>query len=29
MDELPDEAQLILELYGIDNVHEWTNKTIH
>jgi hypothetical protein len=29
MDELPDEAQLILELYGIDDVHELTNKTIH
>lgn len=29
IDELPDEAQIILELFGIDDIHELTNKTIH
>ena len=29
MEELPDEVQLILELFGIDDLHELNNRTIH
>jgi len=29
MNDVPEEAQLILELFGIDDIHELTNKTIH
>jgi hypothetical protein len=29
MDNMPDEVQMILELFGIDDIHELHNKTIH
>ena len=29
MDELPDEVQLILELYGIEDIHQLNTRTIH
>lgn len=29
MDDPPEEVQMILELFGIDNVHELGNKTVH
>lgn len=29
MDELPEEVQLILELFGIDDIYELGNRTIH
>jgi hypothetical protein len=29
MDELPDEVALILELFGIDDIRELENRTIH
>ena len=29
MEEPPEEVQLILEMYGIDNVHQLENRTLH
>ena len=29
MEEIPDEVQLILELYGIDDIHQLSSRTIH
>ncbi len=29
MDDPPEEVQMILELFGIDNVHELGNRTVH
>lgn len=29
MDEIPDEVDLILKLFGIEDIHQLSNKTIH
>lgn len=29
MDNVPEEVQLILSLFGIDDIHDLSNKTIH
>lgn len=29
MDQLPDEVAIILELFGIDDIYELQNRTIH
>lgn len=29
LDDLPEEAQMILEIFGIDNIHQLGSRTLH